>query len=333
MASRRRVIGDGCDGRHRLSLAGLAAGHTLSVSAADAASPRQPCASCSAVRQDRQTSPTNVEARRSPPSSVQPSPDTPPGPRLAACAQCGRPLTLLRSRRLSSKVDATSRSPGAGDEGPPIRRVRQCLGKNQARSPTRVSSDCFDSSRARAGFRRRAIAGSCRCAGWVCSSRDWRIKDEAATLSRAAPIVRRLLFRFPPRQAFGGGDGGVAVRSGGARPERAPRARVGRAAGAGDAPRDPDRSADRDPRGQRSAIAAMVGIDCRHARRTAAQEPRSRDAGVIGRYLRPTAAAAGPITKMVLPNGSSRSNVRAFHSSSLGGRGGRRTSTFALHSR
>ena len=38
----------------------------------------------------------------------------------------------------------------------------------------------------------------------------------------------------------------------------------------------------------------------------------------------------GPMTKMVLPDGSSRSNVRAPHSSS---RGARRTVTFALHSR
>src|ERR1035441_10374537 len=41
-------------------------------------------------------------------------------------------------------------------------------------------------------------------------------------------------------------------------------------------------------------------------------------------------ALTGPITNIVLPEGSRRSNVRAPHSSSFGGR---RVSTFALHSR
>jgi hypothetical protein len=38
----------------------------------------------------------------------------------------------------------------------------------------------------------------------------------------------------------------------------------------------------------------------------------------------------GPMTKMVLPDGSSKSNVLAPHSSFFGGR---KTSTFELHSR
>ena len=177
---------------------GLAAGLHVSVSAADAASPRQPCASGSAVRRDRRTSATNVEARRSPPSSVQPSPGTPSGPPLAACRSVWSATVPSSARNATSKADATSRWPGAGDEGPQFGRYGS-LGKNQARSPARVSSDCFDSSRARAGFRRRAIAVGCRAVARVgnVSSRDWRIKGEAATLSRAAPIVRRLLFAIP----------------------------------------------------------------------------------------------------------------------------------------
>ena len=42
------------------------------------------------------------------------------------------------------------------------------------------------------------------------------------------------------------------------------------------------------------------------------------------------APVTGPMTKMVLPDGSSKSNVLAPHSSSFGGR---KTSTFELHSR